>query len=500
MASNAFTEMIGMVASKLPGPLNVGLDDKYGKEVIDIIRTDFDRNTVTVRINSLAKMIAEDYLKNKSIIDLRQQIKLYGGNGRRVKTVDQIYSETGHDLNFDLIWHIYNIILRLDSEQVVKTFSKNFKDPYHTLIVNAAFEIASRCVGISFTSRKTDSDLQFFMNHGYLLKPDDAGYTISKLLNDANVQVVNRTIILALLPFINVSINEPIKSISINKYGGTLKKYAKTTNSSADRIVFNKLVDLIERSGYHDEAKIVPFNDDQVTFNTWRMLSLPSSNMPKASVIELQNGFNENKLSEVLNCYHKPTGIVNVEQMKAGNFYTTLLLSTFDWLWRFRMKWNHEMAVGSALTTSYTKLFMANKKQFASTLTYTSNRYLLETIGQSFIGYESYAFDKKCKLLRKIAKSLKELIELSADGWCESYHMETLVKIYSVSDCDDVDLFAFLNTLDILNKNKQIFTLYHFMSAFVFYAKFVLQDYALNNIDVTADLSIHDIELWLNYE
>lgn len=498
MANEAFTKMVKLVDKCIPRVIASGLSDD---SVSELIRKDYDRSTANIRINWMAKLLADEYLKNKSLADIRNQLKIYGGNGRRVLRIEEIYDKGYATLNIDIIWQLHCILLRMDSDQAVKVFSRKFRDVTTTLVINTAFEIATRCIGISYTARDTDLDFKFHIVSKEI-KTGGPEHSIVTLLKAANIQVVNRTIILALLPFIGRKVEESgaLSSMSINEYAAEMRRNTWLMCSNADKVIFNKLHSFISQKEYHSEVCIYPFVEEEINWPDDFFLTLHHMHLSrKIEATRLEEGFSSNTLAEIVKGFHAPKTEVALNT-NVSNMALNLLMKTVDWIWRLRMRWNHDMAVGSALTLAYTNLFTTDRRKLGVSFNYRTNRYLLETIGQAFIGYESYAFDKKCTLLRNLAKAVFDLMYNVSDGnWSDLYSTDALIRIYNSSDSDDADLYAFINTLSIMLKETQTVNLYHVMTAFVFYAKYILKDHALNNIEVTFDMTDADIELWMQY-
>lgn len=492
MGNDAVMDMMKAVRHTITGPR----DDT----IIDIQQTlerETLRSTAVIGMHNLAKMIAAEYIKSISINEIRKEITSKMSAGRRPLSIEELYIRSFYKLNIDLIWNVYYLIVHVESTYAKKMFSVNFKDPYSTLIINAAFEVATRCVGLSYNSRETAADFRAYVGSEISANNGKVVMGIGRQLKEANVNIVNHTVILAILPFMTLCKTENVISVMpINDYAKKLRNFADRDCSHSDRIVFNKLASDIESKLYHKDALIRLFDLDDLSYKN--IMYIYTSN-PLVSLIE--GNLADLNIQEAFKDFvEKQVVCTNLTEFKA-NIFTRFVYSTIDWVWRIRMGWNHDLAVGSETTWIYTNMFSVDVRAFGTSFKYVKNRYLLETIGQSFIGYESTAYDAKCRRLRALAKGLFNLTHVAIDGNLEELCSVTMLKrIYTSTEQDDVDLYAFINTLDILMKETDLFTLHHLMTAFIFYGKYLLKDYALVNINVNSDITFNDIELWLNYD
>lgn len=492
MANDTFTTLLNTISSNTLGPR-----DSSGFDMQEALSKELYRSTAEIGLSSLSKMIAADFIKTRSIDEIRKEIKARTIKGGRGLSIEELYLRSFYKLNLELIWNVYTLIANVESTYSKKLFSPVFKDPYSTLIINAAFEIATRCLGISFNGRDTELDFRTLIGAEPTANTDVV-IGISKLLKEANVTIVNRTIILAMLPFMTLYKTENVISVmTVKSYCELLRKYARWDCSHSDRIIFNKLASTLEAKLYHNSALIRMFPRDDLRYN---LLSIGFSTI-HPSIPELERNIDKLTLSSSFNDSEESTEVtVNLADYKA-NIFTRCVYSTIDWVWRLRMGWNHELAVGSENTWIYTKMFSSDMREFGTSFRYLKNRYLLETIGQSFIGYESTAYDAKCKRLRKLAGSLFDLMHMANNGDYEELCSAYILKRYYTSlELDDIDLYAFINTLEIVMRETDLFTLHHLMTAFIFYSKYLLKDHALENINVNSNITFNDIELWINYD
>lgn len=447
------------------------------------------REYTTVNFNDLAKCLADVYTSSRPEHEIRTSLTtMYNNrNPTHVDSIKNLFARPAKKLDIGLIFSVYLLIKTTDNLR--EDFNIVAVDALSALHINAAYEIACRVIGVGYKDRKTPYDFNYLMPTD-LTEPYHT-LSLIGLLKMANIQINVQTLLYGLVPFVDKRSGATNYGILISDYMDALKKYLATDYDSTARTIYIKLYNLLERIGYYQECRILPFIGSNI--------SIPRTytpNKPRA----LQSAVSNNSLVEILNRKDIESAPVVIPKPSG---WKMIIIGVVDWFWRMRMSWNGEYAVGVKDTLIYGEMFGGAQLKRETSFNYTNNRYLLETMGQSFVGNEGLAVDRKRKLFRQLALSYYTATK-SIDGedpeWMRVFELNTLQRQLSVSEDWDQNLDMFITTLSILLKPNVYLSTFHVMSAFIYFAKFILRDHALANVAVCSNTSTTDILEWMNYD
>lgn len=449
----------------------------------------------TIKFSWLAKLRADAFLETVSIAHLRTEFK----KNRTIHTEPLALELIAgvYNLNIDLIGKVYNAVKKGHPADV-HPFGMYIKDPLTTLNLNAAYEIATRCIGISYAPRITSMDIKHTLTVDNFA--DGKVISIADILAGANIVTNNKTIILLTLPLINHHRTHE-QRMPLDLYRKALEIYTLRCGNYAERIIFTKALSFVTDHPALNLAVIAFVQTDDIKFKVENFFSGFSTSFNRNKVFE--QAFEHDQLETIFKNHvrrQEQASDDDLVSVAKPSLLASLLLGTIDWVWRLRFRWNHNHAVGKGLTLIYTDIFKADKRKMDVGFTYINNRYILETLGQSFIGFETNSFDSKCNMFRSQARNLLSIHDPANIDWETRYTTESLAKLYSAAEDYDegmIDLRRTLFALDILIKSDQSFNLYHLLTAYIFYAKYILKDYVLDNVVITSNIDIQDILQWL---
>lgn len=492
-SSDAFLKLHASVSkildrNKVPKEINAGLN------------TALTYDQLSIPFNLIAKMRANEYIEKYGLSTLRQRMILNNGQAIRHCTIDYISKNSYHELTHTLIWNIYNALQATGTDAARELFSIQYKDALTGLHVNTAFEIACRLLGLSFSERESYYDYKFRMPMDLLQATQVI--TMVDLIDLANIRVNHESITLAMLPFVSRARKDyPEYGMPVQLYLEELERYNQfSTAGTTARTIFMKLSNTLKLQNFHLETFILPFTDADLLVSYDRSVY---SQYVKHTCRALSGDWRDGDLSTIVKkFYHPPEPVKTPERWTMASF----LYRTLDWIWRMRMQWNGDYRVGIDLTIRYGKIFGSENFSREPSFTYTINRYILEALGQTWIGLESMPIDRKCTEFRKLARSyyavtVASIEMLEATGWYQIHNPSVLLRKLEVTEELPNDLLLpLVSTLAASLPVSTNLSNFHVLSAMIFYAKHVLKDFALQCVEINNNISPSDILDWINYE